>query len=72
VESNPGVVSMVKRLRRASPKTGERLSFAKIAETLADCHLNENGNPYNPKSVRAMVITRRPKRASPASQREAL
>ena len=73
VESNPGVVFMAKRLRRASPKTGERLSFAKLAQTLAEAgHLNENGKPYNPKSVRAMVITRRLKGASPVSQGEAL
>ena len=43
-------------LRRASPKTGERLSFARIGKALADAgHLNENGKPYNPKSVRAML-----------------
>ena len=55
-EINCDVVNLAKRLRRASPKTGERLSFAKIGLALAEVgHLNENGQPYNPKSVRAMI-----------------
>lgn len=56
-ELRPDVVAEAKRLRRASPKTGGRLSFAKIGEALADAgHLNENNKPYNPKSVRSMVM----------------
>lgn len=52
----PDVVALAKRLRRASPKTGDRLSYRDIAARLADAgHLNERGQPYNPKSVRAMV-----------------
>jgi hypothetical protein len=49
-------VALAKRLRRASPKTGERRSFAKIsAELAAEGCLNERGKPFNTKSVRAMV-----------------
>lgn len=72
-ESNPDVVAMAKRLRRANPKTGVRLSFARIGQALADAgHLNENGKPYNPKSVRAMVMSRRIKNGAPARVDEAL
>ena len=55
-ETNPGAVALAKRLRRASPKTGERRSFAKIgAELAAADFVNERGKPFNPKTVRAMV-----------------
>lgn len=55
-ELRPVVVAEAKRLRRASPKTGERLSYREISARLAAAgHLNERGVPYNPKSVRAMV-----------------
>ncbi len=48
--------SEVKRLRRANNRTGERLSFAEIGKALAaKGFLNENGQPYNPKSARAMI-----------------
>lgn len=57
VERRPEAVVEAKRLRRASPKTGERLSFAKISAKLAEAgHLNERGQPFNRKSVREMVI----------------
>ena len=53
----PETVAEAKRLRRASPKTGERLSYRDISTKLADAgHLNERGQPYNPKSVRAMIV----------------
>jgi DNA invertase Pin-like site-specific DNA recombinase len=55
-ELHPDVVAEAKRLRRASPKTGERLSFRKISARLAEAgFLNERGRPYNSKSIRAMV-----------------
>jgi DNA invertase Pin-like site-specific DNA recombinase len=55
-ELRPEVVTEAKRLRRASPKTGERLSYRKICDRLAEAgFINEWGRPYNPKSVRAMV-----------------
>jgi hypothetical protein len=39
------------RLRRASPKTGERRSFCKIsAELAAAGYLNERGQQFNPNS----------------------
>jgi hypothetical protein len=37
------------------PKTCERLSLRKIGAKLEEAgHLNERGQPFNPKSVRAM------------------
>ena len=55
-ELHPDVVAEAKRLRRARPKTGERMSYRKISKQLeAAGFLNERGRPYNPKSIRAMV-----------------
>ncbi len=55
-EKRPEAVAMAKRLHRASPKTGERLSLQKIGKALAEAgHLNERGQPFNPKSVRSMI-----------------
>ena len=55
-EQWPEVVAEAKRLRRASPKTGERLSFREISARLEDAgHLNERGQPFNSQSVRAMI-----------------
>jgi hypothetical protein len=49
-------VAIAKRLRRASPKSGERRSFRQIAKELASMgHLNERGRPYNATSIKAMV-----------------
>jgi len=51
-------VEMAKRLRRASPKTGERRSLRKIsAELAAAGYLNERGRPFNPNSVKLMLST---------------
>ena len=52
----PEAVKTARRLRRASPKTGERLSFREISARLAEAgHLNERGQAFNPQSVRAMI-----------------
>lgn len=49
-------VAEAKRLRRASPKTGERRSLREIsAELAAKGFLNERGRPYNPNSIKAMI-----------------
>ena len=49
-------VALAKRLHRANPKTGKRLSLPKIAAALTEAgHLNERGHPFNPKSVRSML-----------------
>lgn len=43
-------------LRRASPKTGEWLSYRQIAERLEEAgFLSEREQPFNPKSIVAMV-----------------
>lgn len=48
--------ALAKRLRRASPKTGERLSLRKIGEKLAEAgHLNELGRSYKASSIQAML-----------------
>jgi DNA invertase Pin-like site-specific DNA recombinase len=55
-EIRPEVVAEAKRLRRASPKTGERLSYRKISAQLKTSgFVNERGQPYNPKSIKAMI-----------------
>ena len=62
-ENNPELVKalteavdMAKRLRRASPKTGDRRSLRKIsAELAAAGYLNERGQPFNPNSIKLML-----------------
>lgn len=61
-ETAPEAVLMAKRLRRASPLNGERMSLQRIAEHLAEAgYVNERGKLYNPKSVMTMVNGPRPK-----------
>ena len=56
VELRPEALALAKRLHRASPKTGKRISLRKIAAARAEAgHLNERGQPFNPKSIVAMV-----------------
>ena len=56
VELRSEAVALAKRLHRTSPKTGKRMSLRKIAAALAEAgHLNERGQPFNPKSIVAMV-----------------
>jgi DNA invertase Pin-like site-specific DNA recombinase len=60
-ETHPEAVALAKRLRRANPKSGERRSLRRIsAELAAEGHLNERGQPYNAKSIRAMLVQRIP------------
>jgi len=55
-EINPEAVVMAKRLRRANPKTGQRLSLRKISAALATAgHINAHGKLFNPKTVKSMV-----------------
>jgi DNA invertase Pin-like site-specific DNA recombinase len=56
VELRPKAVALAKRLHRASPKTGKRISLRKIAAALAAAgFLNERDRPFNPKSVCSML-----------------
>ena len=49
-------VALAKRLRRASPKTGERMSLRKIsAELEAEGHRNERGQRYDARSIKNML-----------------
>jgi DNA invertase Pin-like site-specific DNA recombinase len=46
-ERSPEAVALAKRLRRANPKTGRRLSFREISAKLEEAgHLNERGQPF--------------------------
>jgi hypothetical protein len=62
----PAAVALARRLRRASPKTGERLSFREISARLAAAgHLNKRGQPFNQQSARAMIEGPQPDREKP-------
>jgi Resolvase, N terminal domain len=55
-EALQAAVAMARRLRRVSPKTGERRSLRKISDELKDAgYLNECGRPYNPNSIKLML-----------------
>ena len=55
-EKRPGTVALAKKLYRASPKTGKRMSLRKNSAALADVgHLNERGRPFNQRSIKVMV-----------------
>jgi hypothetical protein len=55
-ELRPEVVTLAKRLYRASPKTGKRRSLREIAAELAQVgHLNERGKPYAAQSIKMML-----------------
>jgi hypothetical protein len=50
------VVTLAKRLRRASPKTGKRRSLQEVAAELARIgHVNERGKPYAAQSIKMML-----------------
>jgi DNA invertase Pin-like site-specific DNA recombinase len=52
----PEAVGLAKRLHRASPKSGERLSLRRIAGRLAHAgYFNDKGLAFNPASVKAMI-----------------
>ena len=55
-EKRPGAVAFAKKLHRASPKTGKRMSLRKISAALAEAgHLNENGRVFNPNAIKRML-----------------
>ncbi len=55
-EARPDMVAIAKRLYRRNPKSGQRRSLRAISAELAGAgFLNERGQPFHPKSVRAMV-----------------
>jgi hypothetical protein len=57
VKSLTEAVEMAKRLRRASPKTGERGSLRKISAKLAAAgYLNERGQPFTPNSIKLTLL----------------
>jgi DNA invertase Pin-like site-specific DNA recombinase len=71
-EQFPEAVAMAKLLRRASPKTGERMSLRKIsAELAAAGHINERGAPFNAGSILAMIEGPMPARLPRQLQRAA-
>ena len=56
-KSHLELVKLVKRLRRRNWKTKKQKSYREISRILSEDygHFNEQGNPYNPKSIMAMV-----------------
>jgi hypothetical protein len=63
----PKAVASAKRLQRASPKTGERLSFREIRNRLKDAgHPNEHGRQFNPQSVQVMIQGPQPRQRNGA------
>ena len=55
-ELHPEAVKLAKRLRRKSPKTGKRRSLRQVSLFLAESgHLNENGNVYSARAIKAMT-----------------
>ncbi len=55
-EINPDAVALAKRLRRANPKTGERMSLRDFsAELKAAGYVNARGLRLNPNSIKSMV-----------------
>ncbi len=64
-ELNPEAVALAKRLRRASPKTGERMSLRRIgAELKAAGYVNAHGREFNPNSIKSMVEGPQPQASS--------
>jgi DNA invertase Pin-like site-specific DNA recombinase len=55
-EVNPALVADVRKLRRANPKTGKRLSLRSIADALA-AHgfVNNAGKPFASESIRSVL-----------------
>ena len=65
VKGRKGAVAMAKKLHRASPKTGKRMSLRKISVALAEAgHLNEHGRPFHSESIKRMVEGPAPVRPS--------
>ena len=55
-ELNPEIVKRVKMLRRKNWKTKKQKSYREIANVLyEEGFTNQNGNKFNPKSIRNMV-----------------
>jgi hypothetical protein len=60
-ERNPDLVALVRRMRRARPKGGQR-SLREISAALAaEGHLNEGGQPYAAASIQSMLGPRPPR-----------
>ena len=63
---NPEAVALAKRLHRASPKTGERMSLRRISAALQEAgHVNEYGRPFNPNSIKSMLERKAARQAPP-------
>src|SRR5262245_8175198 len=59
-ELRPGLVALVKKLRRRSPKGGQRSLRAISTELAGQGHVNAKGRPFNPASLAAMLRGRTP------------
>ncbi len=66
-ELRPEAVALAKRLHRASPKTGKRMSLRKIAATLAEAgHLNERVGSHSILKASSRWWRKRHKRDDPS------
>ncbi len=55
-ETNPEALKLAKKLRRANPTTGKRMSFRDIAEKLADAgHVAASGKALSPSVVKRLL-----------------
>ena len=54
-ELRPEVVALARKLRRRSPKRGQRSLRQIAAELAAQGYANDRGKPFNPASVAAML-----------------
>ncbi|MGE0627894.1 MAG: recombinase family protein [Hyphomicrobiaceae bacterium] len=63
-ETHPEACAMARKLRRANPATGKRMSLRDIAEELfAAGHVNSKGKPFAAEVVKAMLATGAGKRS---------
>ena len=55
-ETNPAAARMAKKLRRANPTTGERMSYRNIAAKLFEAgHGAKTGKPYSPNVIMRLL-----------------
>lgn len=55
-EANPELLALARKLRRASPLTGKRMSYRDVAKKLAQAgHLAASGKPFSPSVVKRLL-----------------
>ncbi len=55
-EANPNTVAVARKLHRQNRETGKRLSYRKIAASMARLgHLADSGKVYGPSAIKSML-----------------